>query len=164
MVCRNRRRSLESGKEPSGEAVAVATHVMAGTRISAPQGGRGTRWRARGCSNRDRWQHRGDYAIRGESLGELPFQRLLATRSSGHRPLCWCAARDSNPGPADNRADLLDIAGCRPKLRRSFLVPPRWTSILTGSGLAAPAHNSQTGHAHRGCLTSSKLDVMRWSS
>jgi hypothetical protein len=57
MVCRNRRRSLESGKEPSGEAVAVATHVMAGTRISAPQGRRGTRWRARGCSNRDRWQH-----------------------------------------------------------------------------------------------------------
>ena len=34
MVCRNRRRSLESGKEPSGEAVAVATHVMAGTRLS----------------------------------------------------------------------------------------------------------------------------------
>jgi hypothetical protein len=38
IVCRERRRPLERGKEPSGEAVAVATHVMAGTRISAPPG------------------------------------------------------------------------------------------------------------------------------
>jgi hypothetical protein len=38
MVCRNRRRSLESGKEPSGEAVAVATHVMAGARLHSTLG------------------------------------------------------------------------------------------------------------------------------
>ena len=68
-------------------AVAVATHVMAGTRISAPhreaEGLDGEHEAARTVIGGNTVA---TTAIRGESLGELPLQRPLATRSSGHRP------------------------------------------------------------------------------
>jgi hypothetical protein len=149
MVCRNRRRSLESVKDPSGEAVAVATHVMAPpapcrprhrSRLSLVQ-----RLRRADRRGRDRGAAR---LVAGRAAGSRRCQAgwtSPCTTPSG--PPCWPSAVIRRPTRSRDLPRLVSVramAACHLAGPHNSWPPP------TPCGVCQPPRAS---HNARNCFT-----------